>query len=220
MAEGGNRPLDRTETADSQPRPTFSDGPAAGRLEHPRVRVILLGPPGSGKGTQGEVLSKRYGVPQISTGDMLRSAIAAGSELGRKVQGIMNAGALVDDGTMLEVVTERLRLPDTERGFLLDGYPRTLPQAQALERILGEGGIDHVLLVEVPEEELVRRMVARGRADDTPEVARDRQRVYREATEPLVAYYGERGLVRRIAGFRSIPEVTEQMVAALEGAGS
>lgn len=185
-----------------------------------RFRVILLGPPGSGKGTQGEVLSKEFGVPQISTGDMLRSAIAAGSELGKKVQDIMSAGALVDDETMLEVVTERLAQADTARGFLLDGYPRTLPQARSLDRIFGNdggSGIDHVLLVEVPEEELVRRMVARGRVDDTPEVARDRQRIYRETTEPLVAYYGERGLVRQISGFQSIPEVTRQMIAAISG---
>jgi len=185
-----------------------------------RLRVILLGPPGSGKGTQGEVLSKMYGVPQISTGDMLRSAIAAGSDLGRKVKDITSSGALVDDATMLEVVTERLGEADTARGFLLDGYPRTLPQARSLDSILGNGGIggiDHVLLVEVPEEELVRRMVARGRVDDTPEVARDRQRIYRETTEPLVEYYGERGLVRRISGFQPIPDVTRQMIAALDG---
>ena len=183
------------------------------------MRVILLGPPGSGKGTQGEVLSKQLGVPQISTGDMLRSAIAAGSDLGRKVQGLMKLGILVDDETMLEVVTERLSQPDTARGFLLDGYPRTLPQAHSLDRILGDGGIDRILLVEVPEEELIRRMLARGRADDTLEVVADRQRIYREETEPLVAYYGERGLVRQISGFRSIEDVTRQMIAALEGIG-
>ncbi|MEP7011436.1 MAG: adenylate kinase [Acidobacteriota bacterium] len=184
-----------------------------------RFRVILLGPPGSGKGTQGEVLSKQLGVPQISTGDMLRSAIAAGSELGRKVQGLMKLGLLVDDETMLEVVAERLGQPDTSRGFLLDGYPRTLPQAHSLDRILGDGGIDCVLLVEVQEEELIRRMLARGRADDTLEVVGDRQRIYREETEPLVAYYGERGLVRPISGFQSIQEVTRQMIAALDGIG-
>lgn len=184
-----------------------------------RLRVILLGPPGSGKGTQGEVLSRKFGVPQISTGDMLRSAIAAGSDLGKKVQDIMGAGALVDDETMLEVVTERLGQPDTAGGFLLDGYPRTLPQARSLDRILGVGGIDRVLLVEVPEEELMRRMLARGRVDDTLEVVADRQRIYREETEPLVAYYGERGLVRSIFGFQPIGDVTRQMVAALEGLG-
>ncbi len=184
-----------------------------------RLRVILLGPPGSGKGTQGEVLSRKFGVPQISTGDMLRSAIAAGSDLGKKVQDIMGAGALVDDQTMLEVVTERLSQPDTARGFLLDGYPRTLPQARSLDRILGDGGIDRILLVEVPEEELIRRMLARGRTDDTLEVVADRQRIYRDETEPLVAYYGERGLLRPISGFRSIEDVTRQMIAALEGIG-
>lgn len=181
------------------------------------MRVILLGPPGSGKGTQGAVLSKNYGVPQISTGDMLRSAVTAGSELGRKVQGIMDLGNLVDDETMLEVVTERLAQPDTAPGFLLDGYPRTMPQARSLARILGEGGIDRVLVVEVPEDELIRRMLARGRKDDTREVVVDRLRIYREDTEPLVAYYGD--LVRRISGFQPIPEVTRQMVAALEGVG-
>ncbi len=191
------------------------------RTEEPRtrMRVILLGPPGSGKGTQGEVLSKFLGVPQISTGDMLRGAIAASSELGRKVQDIMSVGALVDDETMLEVVAERLAHADTKAGFLLDGYPRTLPQALSLDRILSADGIDHVLVVEVPEEELVRRMVERGRVDDTPDVVSDRQRIYRETTEPLVAYYGERGLVRRIEGFRPIPEVTRQMIAALERIG-
>lgn len=183
------------------------------------MRVILLGPPGSGKGTQGEVLSKKFGVPQISTGDMLRSAIAAASDLGRKVQDIMSAGALVDDETMLEVVTARLAEADTANGFLLDGYPRTLPQARSLDRIFGDGGIDHVLVVDVPEEELVRRMVARGRIDDSADVVRDRQRIYHEATEPLIAYYGERGLVRRISGFQPIPEVTRQMIGALERGG-
>ena len=218
MGEGDNRSPERTEIADSQPSPLPSEsGPAAGRFEGPRIRVILLGPPGSGKGTQGAVLSKKYGVPQISTGDMLRMAVAAGSDLGRKVQGIMDLGNLVDDETMLEVVTERLAQPDTASGFLLDGYPRTLPQARSLDRMLGEGGIDRVLLVEVPEDELTRRMLARGRKDDTREVVIDRLRIYREDTEPLVAYYG--GLVRRISGFQPIPEVTRQMVAALEGVG-
>ncbi|HXU47289.1 MAG TPA: adenylate kinase [Thermoanaerobaculia bacterium] len=184
----------------------------------PRLRILLLGPPGSGKGTQGEVLARRLGVPQVSTGEMLRGAVAAGSELGRRVRDLMDAGLLVDDATMLDVVRERLGRADAAPGFLLDGYPRTLPQALSLDEIL-EGGIDSVLLVEVPEDELVRRMVARGRSDDTPEVARERQRIYREATEPLVGYYEERDLVHRIDGRRSIPEVTAQMVSALGVAG-
>jgi adenylate kinase len=132
----------------------------------------------------------------------------------------MDAGDYVPDEVTNAMVRDRLSEADAGEGFLLDGYPRTLPQARSLDRILGNdggSGIDHVLLVEVPEEELVRRMVARGRVDDTPDVARDRQRIYRETTEPLVAYYGERGLVRRISGFQPIPDVTRQMIVALEG---
>ena len=178
-------------------------------------RVVLLGPPGSGKGTQGEVLSKRLSIPAISTGEMLRSAVAQGSELGRRVEGIMQSGSLVDDGTMLEVVRERLAQADAQRGFLLDGFPRTLAQAEALGLLLGEAPISTVLSVEVPEEELVRRMVGRGRNDDTPEVVRERQRIYREQTEPLIGYYRARGSLRTIDGFRPIGEVTAQMLAAL-----
>ena len=178
------------------------------------TRVVLLGPPGAGKGTQAQVLCERLGVPAISTGDMLREAVADGSELGRKVQGIMAAGALVDDGTMADVVRERLVKPDTRGGFLLDGYPRTLPQAETLAGILRETGqeLNAVLLVAVPEDELVRRTLLRGRADDKEEVIRERLRVYREKTEPLIGYYRERGLLRELDGNRPIEEVTARML--------
>ena len=178
------------------------------------ARIVLLGPPGAGKGTQAQVLCRHLGIPAISTGDMLREAVAEGSELGSKVQGIMAAGALVDDGTMAEVVRERLRKPDAGRGFLLDGYPRTLPQAETLAGILREAGrgLDAVLLVDVPEEELVRRTLLRGRADDQEEVIRERLRVYREKTAPLIGYYRERGLLREIDGNRPIEKVTAQML--------
>ncbi|HZF09867.1 MAG TPA: adenylate kinase [Thermoanaerobaculia bacterium] len=182
------------------------------------LKVVLLGPPGSGKGTQAAVLSGRMRVPAISTGDMLREAVAAKSELGQKVQGIMAAGSLVDDGTMAEVVRERLARCGKAGGFLLDGYPRTLPQAETLERILGAEGarrLDAVLLVEVPEEELVRRTVARKREDDLETVVRERLRVYGEKTAPLIGYYRGLGLLREIDGNRPVPEVTAQMVAAL-----
>jgi adenylate kinase len=176
--------------------------------------LVLLGPPGAGKGTQAQVLCEHLNVPAISTGDMLREAVAEGSELGRRVQDIMASGTLVDDGTMAEVVRERLAKPDARRGFLLDGYPRTLPQAATLEGILDGMGeeLDAVLLVEVPEEELVRRMLLRGRADDTEAVVRERFRVYREKTAPLIGYYRERGLLRTIDGDRPIEEVTAQML--------
>jgi adenylate kinase len=178
------------------------------------ARIVLLGPPGAGKGTQGQVLCQRLGVPAISTGDMLREAVADGSELGNKVQGIMNSGALVDDATMADVVRDRLAKPDAGRGYLLDGYPRTLPQAETLAGILRDASeeLDAVLLVDVPEDELVRRALLRGRADDKESVIRERLRVYREKTAPLIGYYRERGLLREIDGNRPIEEVTAQMV--------
>jgi adenylate kinase len=187
-----------------------------------RPKIVLLGPPGAGKGTQAATLAGQLGVPAISTGDMLRQAVASGSALGGRVQGIMAAGALVDDGTMAEVVRERLAMADARPGFLLDGYPRTLPQAETLERVLGESGqeLDAVLLIEVPEEELVRRAVLRSRGeDDREEVVRERLRVYREKTEPLIGYYRARGLLYPIDGHLPIDKVTSQMLIALGRSG-
>ncbi|HEX5717271.1 MAG TPA: adenylate kinase [Thermoanaerobaculia bacterium] len=180
-------------------------------------RIVLLGPPGAGKGTQAELLAGQLGVPAISTGDMLRQAVASGTELGGKVQGIMASGALVDDGTMADVVKDRLAKADARQGFLLDGYPRTLPQAHTLEGILTGTGeeLDAVLLVEVPGEELVRRAVLRGRGDDSEEVVRERLRVYREKTEPLIGYYRARGLLYPIDGNLPVEQVTSQMLVAL-----
>lgn len=186
-------------------------------------KIVLLGPPGAGKGTQAALLAAQLGVPAISTGDMLRQAVAEGSELGLKVKGIMDSGALVDDATMAEVVKDRLAKADAREGYLLDGYPRTLPQAETLAGILREAGqeLDAVLSVEVPEEELVRRSVARNRgADDREEVVRERQRVYREKTEPLIEYYRERNLLREIDGNRPVEDVTRQMLDSLGVASS
>jgi adenylate kinase len=179
-----------------------------------RYKVVLLGPPGAGKGTQSQVLCEHLKVPAISTGDMLREAVAEGSDLGRRVQDLLAVGSLVDDATMAEVVRERLAKPDARQGFLLDGYPRTLPQAETLEGILAgmSEELDAVLLVEVPESELVRRALLRGRADDSERVIRERLRVYREKTEPLIGYYRERGLLRPIDGHRSIEDVTARML--------
>jgi adenylate kinase len=179
--------------------------------------MVLLGPPGAGKGTQAQLLAGRVGVPAISTGDMLRAAVAAGSELGRRVDGVMASGALVDDALMAEVVRERVAQPDAARGYLLDGYPRTLPQAETLAGILQDAGqaLDAVLLIDVPVDELVRRSLLRGRGDDTEEVIRERQRVYREKTEPLIGYYRQRGLLREIDGNCPVEEVTSRMYAAL-----
>lgn len=184
------------------------------RLAH----VVLLGPPGSGKGTQAALLAERLGVPAISTGEMLRQAVAGGSPLGRRVKDVMEAGALVADDLMAEVVRERLAQPDAEPGFLLDGYPRTRSQAATLDAILAEreAQIDCVVYIVVPEETLVRRAVLRGRgADDREEVVRERLRVYREKTEPLVELYRERGLLCEVPGDRDVAEVTASILRSL-----
>ena len=178
------------------------------------ARLVFLGPPGSGKGTQAEVIAETLGVPHVSTGDMLRAAVDEGSELGRKVEEIMGAGELVDDDTMAEVVRARLAKDDARKGFILDGYPRTLPQAETLEGILDgrDEELDAVVLIEVPEEELVRRSLERQRADDTEEVIRERQRVYRHKTEPLIDHYREHGLLREVDGHAPIEEVTSRIL--------
>lgn len=180
-------------------------------------KLVFLGPPGSGKGTQAQILARELGVPAISTGEMLRGAVAAGSELGSKVEGIMNSGALVDDGTMAEVVRERLGHADAREGFLLDGYPRTLPQAETLAGILADtgGNLDAVLLLDAPEQELVDRALARRRADDKEEVVRERLRVYRQKTEPLVGYYETRGLLRRVDGLGTVEAVSARILEAV-----
>lgn len=179
--------------------------------------VVVFGPPGSGKGTQAAILAEELGIPAISTGAMLREAVSAGSDLGRRVEAIMNAGALVDDATMAEVLEERLGRDDARDGFLLDGYPRTLDQAGTLDEILGrmEVGVEAVLMISVPDEELVRRMVGRGRADDTAAVAQRRLGVYREKTEPIVQIYEERGILHVIDGNRPIADVTASLLETL-----
>jgi adenylate kinase len=179
--------------------------------------AVMLGAPGSGKGTQAERLAEKLGIPAISTGEMLRQAVAEGSELGGRVEHVMAAGALVDDALMAEVVADRLARPDAERGFLLDGYPRTTAQAETLDRLLTARGrsLDVVVMLEVPEEVLVERALARRRADDREEVVRERLRVYREKTEPLVGLYRGRGLLRAIDGNRTMDEVTAAALSAL-----
>ena len=191
---------------------------AASAIPGGGLRLVMLGPPGSGKGTQAGLLSDELGMPAISTGEMLRRAVASGSTLGRRVESIMVTGALVDDDTMAEVVGERLAREDALNGHLLDGYPRTLAQADTLARILEERGspLDAVVLIEVPEDELVRRTLARQREDDTEEVVRRRLEVYHEKTEPLIEYYERLGLLRRVDGDRTIAEVHASLREALE----
>jgi len=188
------------------------------------VRIVFLGPPGAGKGTQAQRLSDARGWLHLSTGDILRDAIARGTETGRRAKGFMDEGRLVPDEVVDRIVAERLERDDAASGWILDGYPRTTSQAEALDRMLAGRGesLDAVLFLVVDDEELVRRILGRaeqggGRADDSEDVARERLRVYREHTEPLVARYESAGLLRRIDGTRSIDEVAAAVLDAVQG---
>jgi adenylate kinase len=191
--------------------------------------IVFLGPPGAGKGTQAVRLATKYGLPHISTGDMLREAVAAGTSLGARVNDIMAAGELVPDDVMLEVVEERLGKPDCSGGAVLDGYPRTRGQAVTLDPLaerLGLGAVELVLLLNVPEEEIVRRISGRRqesagegeRSDDREEVVRERLRVYRRDTEPLVDYYRSQGVLENIDGVGTVEEVFDRLDAAMRTA--
>lgn len=181
-------------------------------------RIVFLGAPGSGKGTQAALLAEHLGVPAISTGEMLRDAVAQGSLLGERVREVMARGELVADDLMAEVVEERLARGDARRGFLLDGYPRTAKQAETLAAILERSSkrLDHVISIEVPEEKLIERALLRQRADDTGEVIRARLRVYREKTAPLIDHYRKQRLLRTVDGERSVSEVQSEIFRILE----
>ncbi len=184
--------------------------------------VVLLGAPGSGKGTQAALLAGELGVPAVSTGDMLRQAVADSSPLGGQVERLLAAGELVDDRTMARVVEERLQQPDAARGFILDGYPRTRVQADDLEAILGRRSrcLDAVVRLAVPEAELIARALGRKRADDDEKVVRRRLEVYRRRTAPLVEYYREQGLLREVDGHQPVEAVAASVRQALaEGNG-
>ena len=209
------------------------------------MNLILLGPPGAGKGTQAYAICARFSIPQISTGDMLRAAIAAGSILGQRVKSIMDAGELVSDNVILELITERLLEPDCKSGFLFDGFPRTIPQAEALT----SNGIalDHVLEIDVSDEEVIRRITGRRiheasgrvyhvvfnppevegkddqtgemlvqRVDDTEETVKERLKLYHDQTRPLVEYYRD-STVRysKIRGTGSVQDITKNVFEAL-----
>jgi adenylate kinase len=185
------------------------------------MRIIFLGPPGSGKGTQAKLLAERLGVPAISTGEILRAAVREGTPLGLQAKAIMEAGELVPDDLMIDLIRARLAGPDAARGFLLDGFPRTVDQAEALERLLAGNGtpLTAVLNLSVPETVLVDRMHGRaleeGRADDRPETILERQRVYRQKTEPLAGFYRGRGLLMDVDGMGDIAEVSDRIDQAL-----
>jgi adenylate kinase len=188
------------------------------------VNLILMGPPGAGKGTQAQFLVEQIGIPQISTGDMLREAVASGSAIGRKAQEIMARGELVPDAVVIQIVRERLGRADCAGGFILDGFPRTAEQARALDALLRELGREavRVVVLEVPEAELTRRILSRGegRADDNEETVRKRLAVYRSSTEPVIGHY--RAAVHRIDGLGSVQQIRQRIAKALglDGAGS
>lgn len=185
------------------------------------MNLILLGAPGSGKGTQGSLLSTRLRLPKIATGDLIRAAMRDGTPLGRKAKEYYDQGLLVPDEVILGLIEEVLQSPDARRGVIMDGFPRTSGQAEAVDRLLHarDQQVDRVLLVDVPEEELVRRMTRRaaleGRSDDTIDAFRRRLAVYREQTAPLVAYYRERGLVTVVPGMGTVEEIADRVRQAV-----
>ncbi len=184
-------------------------------------RIVLLGPPNSGKGTQAALLAETLNIPAISTGEMLRAAVAVGNDLGVRVGDVMAKGELVDDQLMAEIVRERLAEADARRGFILDGYPRTTPQAEILAGILDQMGakLDAALLVDSDEDVLIARALGRGRPDDSEGVMRERLRVYRAKTAPLIEHYDRLGVLRSIDGNHSIEEVSRHIESALGIAG-
>jgi adenylate kinase len=206
------------------------------------MRAILIGPPGAGKGTQAKVICERFGIPQISTGDMLRAHKAKGTQLGLKAAEFMSKGALVPDQVVIDMVEERLKEPDAQKGYLFDGFPRTVAQAEALDAMLGRIGtkLDGVVLIEVADDLLVERVCGRRtdrrsgqiyhlkynppppdadleqRADDREETVRDRLRVYHDQTAPLIPFYESRGLLKRVDGVGELSAITERVLAALK----
>ena len=187
-------------------------------------RLLLLGPPGAGKGTQAQLLIARLGIPQVSTGDMLRAAVAAGSAVGLQAKSFMDAGKLVPDEVAIGVAEERLGRADAKRGFILDGFPRTVAQAVALDAMLPRLGcrLECCLALAVDADEMVKRLLRRaeleGRSDDNETSIRTRMREYREKTQPLIAYYGKRGVLREVDGVGTVEEVAKRIAQVLEGA--
>jgi adenylate kinase len=195
------------------------------------MRIILLGPPGAGKGTQAQLLTDKHGIVQLSTGDLLRAAVEAGTPIGQRAREIMARGELCPDDLVVSIVSQRVDEPDARPGFIFDGFPRTVGQAQALDRILAEKGLklDAVVEIRVDEAKLLDRiknrvaqMKARGeptRADDNPDVLRKRLAAYREQTAPLIDYYANKGVLRTVDGMQGITEVARAIERAIEREG-
>ncbi|HEV7779202.1 MAG TPA: adenylate kinase [Luteibacter sp.] len=187
------------------------------------MRLVLLGAPGSGKGTQATRLKDKLGVPHISTGDLLRAAVAAGTPLGVKAKSVMDAGHLVSDDIVLGMLEERVAQPDAKAGFILDGYPRNLAQADALDGLLARLGqpLDVVIKLEVPGEAIIGRcelrFKAEGRADDDPDTVRKRLDIYAEQTAPVANFYAQRGKLKVVNGVGEVDEVSQRILDVLQG---
>ncbi len=186
------------------------------------MRLILMGPPGAGKGTQAKFVAERFGVPAISTGDIFRANVSKGTDLGVKAKEYMDAGEYVPDEITNLMVRNRIDEPDAEPGFLLDGYPRTLQQVEELDSMIKYTGheLDAVVCLTVDQEELVQRLMSRaetdGRSDDTEDVIRRRQEVYAEQTEPLIDVYRKRGVLLEVDGMGEVEEITQRVLGALQ----
>lgn len=189
------------------------------------MNIILLGPPGAGKGTQAQVLVDGQGLVQLSTGDMLRAAVASGSELGQEAKTVMDAGKLMPDDIMVQIISDRISEPDCENGFILDGFPRTTAQAEALDTMLAEKGLplDHVIEISVNDAVLIDRINTRvaqtpeaeRRDDDNAETLKHRLEVYHEQTAPILPYYESRGMLKKVDGMQPIDEVSKQIEAII-----
>jgi adenylate kinase len=177
------------------------------------AKIIFLGPPGAGKGTQAQRLAESLEIPHISTGEILRNAIAQATPLGQKAQSYVEKGELVPDNLLLDLVRDRLKQPDAQKGWILDGFPRNVSQAAFLETLLQELNqtLNYALNLEVPDEVLINRLLERGRQDDNADTIQRRLEVYRNETEPVIEFYQERSCLRAIDGNRSVEEVTESL---------
>lgn len=184
------------------------------------MNIILFGAPGAGKGTQAKLLQEELSIPQLSTGDIFRSAIKNHTPLGVKVKSILDAGSLVPDETVVDLVAEEVKKDKYKNGYILDGFPRTVPQAEAFDSILNKNGqkLDAFLVLDVPEDELVSRILSRneGRSDDTEENVKTRLHVYKNETEPVMNHYEKQGLVQRIDGVGTVEEIFQSLLKALK----
>lgn len=186
------------------------------------MNIILFGPPGAGKGTQAKFIIDKYNLVQISTGDMLREAVKSGSELGNKVKVIMDKGDLVSDDIIMSIISERVIEEDCKKGFILDGFPRTLNQAIGLDNIMSSihHSLDSAISLVADSDELVQRLIKRGidsgRSDDTAEVIRNRQKIYWEETAPLLDYYKEKNILKEVNGIGNIKEITKRILEKIK----